>query len=80
MDPYKVYPVSPYVSCCSVTKSCLTLYNPMDFKPGFSSLHHLPEFAQTRVHRVRDAIQPSHPLLPPSPPILNLSQHLGLFR
>ena len=46
---------------------------------GFSSLHHLPEFAQTHVHWVSDAIQPSHPLLPPSP-ILNLSQHQGLFQ
>ena len=40
----------------------------------------LPEFAQTHVHAVRDAIQPSHPLSPPSPPALNLSQHQGLFQ
>ena len=42
--------------------------------PGFPALHYLPELAQTHVHRVDDAIQPSHPLSPPSP-ALNLSQH-----
>ena len=47
--------------------------------PGFPVLHCLPEFAQTHVHWVSDAIQPSHPLLPPSPPVLNLSQHQGFF-
>ena len=48
--------------------------------PGSSVLHYLPEFAQTHVHWVRDAIQPSHPLLSPSHPALNLSQHQGLFK
>ena len=48
--------------------------------PGFSVLHHLPELAQTHVHRVNDAIQPSHPQSPPSPPAPNLSQHQGLFQ
>ena len=43
--------------------------------PGFPVLHHLPEFAQTHVHWVSDAIQPSHPLLPPYPFAFNLSQH-----
>ena len=47
---------------------------------GFPVLHYLPELAQTHVHRVSDAIQPSHPLLPPSPPALNLSEHQGLFQ
>ena len=47
--------------------------------PGFLVLHHLPELAQTHVHRVGDAIQPSHPLSSASPPALNLSQHQGLF-
>ena len=42
--------------------------------PGFPVLHYLPEFAQTHVYWVNDAIQPSHPLPPPSPPALNLSQ------
>ena len=46
---------------------------------GFCVLHYLPELAQTHVHGVDDAIQPSHPLLPPSPPALNLSQHQGLW-
>ena len=48
--------------------------------PGFPVLYHLLELAQTHVHQVGDAIQPSHPLLPPSPPALNLSQHQGLFQ
>ena len=48
--------------------------------PGPSALHHLPELAQIHVPRVSDAIQPSHPLSPPSPPALNLSQHQGLFQ
>ena len=66
--------------CCSVAQSCPTLCNPIDWStPGFPVLHYLPGFAQTHVHRVSDAIQPSHPLLPPSLPALNLSQHQGLF-
>ena len=64
----------------SVTKLCLILCNTTDCSmPGFPVLHHLPEFAQTHVHWVDDTIQPSHPLLPTSPPALNLSQHQGLF-
>ena len=47
--------------------------------PGFPVLHHLLELVQTQVHRVGDAIQPSHPLMSPSPPAFNLSQHQGLF-
>ena len=47
---------------------------------GFTVLHHLLEFAQTHIHWVDDAIQPFHPLLPPSPPTFNLSQHQGLFQ
>ena len=66
--------------CCSVTKSCSTLWDPMDCStPGFPVFHYLLEFAQTHVHWVGDAIQPSHPLSSPSPPTLNLSQHQGLF-
>ena len=53
----------------------------MDYSmPGFPVLHHLPEFAQTHVYQVDDAIKPSHPLSPPSLPALNLSQHQGLFK
>ena len=48
--------------------------------PGSPVHHQLPELAQTHVRRVSDAIQPSHPLLSPSPPALNLSQHQGLFQ
>ena len=48
--------------------------------PGFPVHHQLPEFAQTHVHWVGDAIQPSHPLSSPSPPAFNLSQHQGLFQ
>ena len=48
--------------------------------PGFPVHHHLPELAQTHVHWVGDAIQPSHPLSSPSPPVLNLSQHQDLCR
>ena len=66
---------------CSVTQSCLTLCNPMDCNtPGLPVHHHLPELAQTLVHRVHDAIQPSHPLSSPSPPAFNLSQHRGVFQ
>ena len=65
----------------SVTQSCLTLCDPMDCStPGFPVSHQLPELAQTHVHRVGDAIQPSHPLSSPSPPALNLSQHQDLFK
>ena len=48
--------------------------------PGFPVLHHLPEFAQTHVHWVNDAIQPSHPLSSLSPPAFSFSQHQGLFQ
>ena len=65
-------------NCCSVPQLCLTLCDPMDCStPGFPVLHHLPELAQTHVHRVSDAIQPPHPLLSPSPPAFSFSQHEG---
>ena len=65
---------------CSVAKSCLTLYDPMDCSmPGFPVLHYLLEFAQAHVHWVSDAIWLSHHLLPSSPFAFNLSQHQGLF-
>ena len=58
-----------------VTWSCPTLCDPMDWSmPGFPVHHQLLELAQTHVHQVSDAIQPSHPLSPPSPPAFNLSQ------
>ena len=65
----------------SVAQSCLTLCNPMNrSRPGLPVYHHLPEFTQTHVHQVGDAIQPSHPLSSPFPPAPNLSQHQGLFQ
>jgi len=64
------------VQFSSVTQSCLTLCDPMNRStPGLPVHHQLPEFTQTQVHRVSDAIQPSHPLLSPSPPAPNPSQH-----
>ena len=64
---------------CSVAKSYLTLHNPMNCgTPGFPILRHLPEPAQTHVHWVSDAIQPSHPLSPSSSSALHLSQLQGL--
>jgi len=67
--------------CCSVAKLYLTLCDPMSCSiPGFRVLHYLLEFAQTHVHWISDAIQPSHPLLSPSPPTFNLSQHQGFFQ
>ena len=64
----------------SVAQSCPTLCYPMDCgTPGLPVHHQLPEFAQTHVHCVSDAIQPSHPLPSPSP-AFNLSQHQGLFQ
>ena len=71
----------PDVQFSSVAQSCLTLCDPMECStPGFPVHHQLPELTQSHVHPVSDAIQPSHPLLPPSPPTFNLSQHHGLFK
>ena len=65
----------------SVTQLCLTLSDPMDCRtPVFPVHHQLPELTQTHAHWVGDAIQPSHPLSTPSPPVFNLSQHQGLFQ
>ena len=71
----------PSVQFSSVAQSCPTLCNPMNRSmPGLPVQHQLPEFTQTHVHRVGDAIQPSHPLSSPSPPAPNPSQHQGLFQ
>ena len=65
----------------SVTQSCPTLYSPMDCStPGFPVYRQIPELVQTHIHRVGNAIQPSHPLSSPSPPAFNLSQNQGLFQ
>ena len=69
------------VQFSSVAQSCPTLCDPMNHStPGLPVVHHhLPEFTQTQVHRVRDAIQPSHPRSSPSPPAPNPSQHQSFF-
>ena len=70
-----------YIQFSSVAQLCLTLYDPMNRStPGLSVHHQLLEFTQTHVHWVGDVIKPSHPLLSPSSPALNLSQHQGLFK
>ena len=69
------------INLSSVAQSGPTLCDPMDGSmPGFPVHYQLQELAQTHVHPVSDAIQPSHPLLFPSPPAFNLSQHQGLFQ
>ena len=71
----------PSVQFSSVAQSCPTLCDPMNCStPGLPVHHQLPEFTQTHVHWVGDAIQPSHPLSSPSPPAPNPSQHQGLFQ
>ena len=73
-----IYPSS--VQFSSVAQSCSTLCNPMNCSTTRLSVHHqLPEFTQTHIHRVSDAIQPSHPLSSPSPPAPNPSQHQSLL-
>ena len=69
------------VQLSSVTQLCPTLCNPMNHStPGLPVYHQPPEFTQTHVHRVSDAIQPSHPLSSPFPPAPNPSQHQSLFQ
>ena len=70
-----------YIQFSSVVQLCPTLCNPMNHStPGLPVHHQLPEFTQTHVHRVSDVNQPSHPLLSPSPPTPNPSQHQSLFQ
>ena len=68
------------VQFSSFAQSCLTLCDPLDCSTPGLPVHKVPEFTQTPVHWVHDAIQPSHPLSSPSPPAFNLSQHQGLFQ
>ena len=71
----------PSANCCSVAKLCLTPCNPIDYSTsGFPVLRYLLAFAQAHVHRVGDAIQPSHPLLHTFSPAFNLSKHQGLVQ
>ena len=82
----KTYSLNPVLRNMLITGgqfscSVMTLCDPMNCStPGFLALYSLPDFTQTHVHWVSDAIKPSYPLLPPSPPALNLSHHQGLFR
>ena len=84
IDPEKASDKSPHsfmIQFSLVAQSCPTLCNPMnDSTPGIPIHHQLPEFTQTHVLRVSDAIQPSHPLSSPSPPAPNPSQHQSLFQ
>ena len=69
------------VQFSSVTQLCPTLCNPINHStPGLPVHHQLPEFTQTHVHKVGDAIQPSHPLSSPSPPAPNPSEQQSLFQ
>ena len=81
LAPFDIPPLKLNFCCCSVAKLCLAVFNPKDCSmPGFPVLHYHLEFSQTHVHWVGNAIQPSHPLLSPSPPAINLSQHQCLFQ
>ena len=81
-----VVSLSPYnttesIQFSSVAQSCPTLCDPMNHStPGLPVHHQLPEFTQIHVHRVSDAIQPSHPWSSPSPPARKPSQHQRLFQ
>ena len=81
MFPNILWSVMQRAQFSSVAQLCLTLCDPMDCStPGLPVHHQLPEPTQTHVHRVIDAIQPSHPLSSPSPPAFNLSHHQDLFQ
>ena len=76
----KIMASSP-IQFSSVAQSCLTLCNPMNRStPGLPVHHQLSKLTQTYIHRVGDAIQPSHPLSSPFPPAPNPSQHQSLFQ
>ena len=78
--PYQQVGISS-VQFTSVSQSCPTLCDPMNRStPGLPVYHQLPEFTQTHIHWVSDAIQPSHPLSSPSPPAPNPSQHQSFFQ
>ena len=76
-----VLTIHPSVQFSSVAQLCLTFCDPMNRStPGLPVHHQLPQFTQTHIHRVRDAIQPSHPQSSPFPPAPNPSQHQSLFQ
>ena len=77
----RLNPLAFHLSSVHSLSRVRVFVTPMDCSmPGLPVHHQLPEFSQTQVHRVSDAIQPSHPLLSPSPPTFNLSQYQGLFK
>ena len=77
----KMSKIRASVQFSSVAQLCPTLCDTMNHSmPGLPVQHQLPEFTQTQVHRVSDAMQPSHPLSSPSPPAPNPSQHQSLFQ
>ena len=77
----RILPLFPSVQVSSVAQSCPTLCDPMNRStPGLPVHHQLPEFTQTHIHPVHDAIQPSYPLSSLSPPAPNPSQHQSLFQ
>ena len=79
-DGKEIKPGNPKDQFSSVAQPCLTLCDPMDCStPGLPVHHQLPELAQTQVYRVSDAIQPSHPLLSPSPPAFNQVSSIRVF-
>ena len=79
LRPLPSLPPLPPLHCCSVATACPDLCDTMDCSTtDFPVLHYLPDFAQTHAHWVGDAIQPSHPLLPPSP-ALNLRVNIRVF-
>ena len=81
MKHFGIYFLWFRIQVSSVAQSCLTLCDPTNRStPGLPVYHHLPEFIQTHVHWVGDAIQPSHPLLSPFPPAPNPPQHQSLFQ
>ena len=78
---YKIFKLKKSHQFSSVAQSCSTFCDPMNHSmPGLPVHHQLPEFTQTHIHRVSDAIQPSHPLSSPFPPAPNPSQHQDLFK
>ena len=80
-NSYNIFKINFSVQFSSITQSCPTFCDPMDSStPGLPVHCQLLELAQTHVHRISDAVQPSHPLSSPSPPAFNLSQHQGLFQ
>ena len=85
LNTVKIYDTIISINVCSsvqfIAQCCPTLCNPMNCSmPGLPVHHQHSEFTQTHVHRVSDAIQPSHPLSSPSPPAPNPSQHQSLFQ